>query len=129
MGLAKPVTAWLKMSEMTEKAQTAYRFYAIVPVGEVLEGERLFFELEGQPIVLFSIKNVFYATGDVCSHDGGDIGQGELEGFEIICPRHGARFDIRTGRVLQLPAVKDIPHYPVRVNENGFLEVGIPTEN
>lgn len=129
MGLAKPVTAWWKMSEMTEMAQTAFKFYAIAPVSEVPEGERLFFELEGQPIVLFSSNDGFYATGDVCSHDGGDIGQGELDGFEIICPRHGARFDIRTGRVLQLPAVKDIPHYPVRVTENGLLEVGIPTKN
>jgi len=111
---------------MTELVGTDFKYYPIAPVSEIPLGERLFFELAGQPIVLFAIKEGFYATGDVCSHDGGDIGDGELEGTEIICPRHGARFDIRTGKVLQLPAVKDIPHYPVRVTVDGMIEVGVP---
>ena len=52
------------------------------------------------------------------------LGDGEIEGMDIICPRHGARFDIRTGEALLLPAAVDIPAYPVRI-ENGMIEVGI----
>ena len=53
------------------------------------------------------------------------LGDGELDGFQIICPRHGARFDIRSGKALMLPAVVDTPWYPVRVVD-GWLEIGLP---
>lgn len=109
---------------MTDLVETAYTYYQIAPAKEIPLGERLFFEIEGESIVLFATKAGYFATGDVCSHDGGAIGDGELEGFEIICPRHGARFDIRTGKVLRLPAVKDIPHYPIR-EVDGVIEVGV----
>jgi len=112
---------------MSDSEQVDYRFYRIANVNDIPAGERLFFELEGQPVVLFAFNNEFMATGDVCSHDGGVIGEGELVGEEIICPRHGARFNIRTGKVLSLPAVTDIPIYPVRVTD-GFIEVGIPAK-
>lgn len=111
---------------MTDLAETEFKFYQIAPTGEIPEGERLFFEIDGQSMVLFALKEGFFAIGDVCSHDGGDIGDGELAGYEIICPRHGARFDIRSGKVLRLPAVQDIPHYPVRVSVGGMIEVGVP---
>lgn len=64
----------------------------------------------------------FYAVEDVCTHDDGPLGEGELDGFAIECPRHGARFDIRTGEVLQMPAVVPIRTYPVKV-ENGKIFV------
>jgi 3-phenylpropionate/trans-cinnamate dioxygenase ferredoxin component len=66
-----------------------------------------------------------FALGDVCSHDNGPVGDGEIEDEQIICPRHGARFDIRTGKVKSLPALLDIPSYPVRV-ELGMIQIGIP---
>jgi 3-phenylpropionate/trans-cinnamate dioxygenase ferredoxin subunit len=53
------------------------------------------------------------------------LGDGDLDGYEIICPRHGAHFDVRDGRAVRLPAVVNTPWYPVRVSD-GFLEVGIP---
>lgn len=109
---------------MTEENQAGVKYYRIAKKTDIPDGERLFFELEGKPIVLFVMGEQFYATGDVCTHDNGPLGDGELEGYEIICPRHGARFDIRTGKVLCFPAVKDIPTYPVRVKD-GFIEVGI----
>jgi 3-phenylpropionate/trans-cinnamate dioxygenase ferredoxin component len=102
-----------------------YRYVQITSVQEMPDGERLFFEADGLPIVLYALNGQFYATGDECSHDGGPIGDGEIEGNEIICPRHGARFDIRTGKVTHMPAVSDIPSYPVRVND-GRIEIGIP---
>ncbi len=101
-----------------------------IPVGsveELNEGERLFIEIEGKPIVILFIHGEYYAIGDVCSHDDGPVGEGNVEGYEIICPRHGARFDIRTGKVLALPAFVDIPAYPVRVVSDQ-IEIGIPAE-
>lgn len=99
-----------------------------IPVGSVDElpnGERIFIEVDGQPIVIFNIAEAYYAIADVCSHDDGPLGEGRLEGFEIVCPRHGARFDVRSGEVLALPAVIDIPAYPVRI-QDGQIEIGLP---
>jgi 3-phenylpropionate/trans-cinnamate dioxygenase ferredoxin subunit len=66
----------------------------------------------------------FYAVEDVCTHDGGPLGEGSLEGFAIECPRHGAQFDIRTGEVLQMPAVVPIRTFPVKL-ENGRVYVEV----
>ena len=100
-------------------------FLDIAPAGELPEGERLFIEVEGRSIVIFNLAGKFYAIGDVCSHDNGPVGDGEIEENENICPRHGARFDIRTGKATSLPAVVDIPSYPVRVMGD-MIEIGLP---
>jgi 3-phenylpropionate/trans-cinnamate dioxygenase ferredoxin subunit len=102
-------------------------YVPIGPADQLPNGERLFVEIDNLQIVVFNIAGNLYAIGDVCSHDDGPLGDGELEGEEIICPRHGARFDVRTGKVIALPAVVDIPAYPVRVEE-GQIEVGVPVE-
>ncbi len=69
------------------------------------------------------------AIDNVCTHDGGVLGEGELEDCLVECPRHGARFDLRTGEVKALPAVFPVNAYPVRV-VNGQVEVdlGVPTK-
>jgi 3-phenylpropionate/trans-cinnamate dioxygenase ferredoxin subunit len=100
-------------------------YIAIAPAEEIPNGERLFVEIDGQPIVVFNIGGQYYAIGDVCSHDEGPVGEGDLDEYEIHCPRHGASFDVRTGQVLSLPAIVDIPAYPVRVVD-GQVEVGLP---
>ena len=100
-------------------------YIEITSVDQVPEGERIFIEVEGKSIVIFNLAGKLFAIGDVCSHDNGPVGDGEIEETEIICPRHGARFDIRTGKATSLPAVKDIPSYPVRVAE-GMVEIGLP---
>jgi 3-phenylpropionate/trans-cinnamate dioxygenase ferredoxin component len=100
-------------------------FFEIASVAELPQGERLFIEAAGRSIVIFNLAGNFYAIGDVCSHDSGPVGDGEIEEHEIICPRHGARFDIRTGKATSLPAVVDIPSYPVRVMGD-MIEIGLP---
>lgn len=75
--------------------------------------------------MILNLTGQYYAIADVCSHDDGPVGEGTLEGFEIICPRHGARFDVRTGKVIALPAFVDIPAYPVRL-VGDQIEIGIP---
>jgi 3-phenylpropionate/trans-cinnamate dioxygenase ferredoxin component len=100
-------------------------YIAVEEANNLPPGERLFVEIDGQPIVVFNIAGQFFAIADVCSHDDGPVGDGELDGLDVICPRHGARFDLRTGKALAMPAVVDIPAYPVRV-ENGQIELGLP---
>jgi len=102
-----------------------YEFIAVCESSELVNGERLFVEIDQEGIIVFNIAGEYFAVGDVCSHDYGPLGDGELHGFEIECPRHGATFDVRDGRVLSMPAVLDIPAYPVRVVD-GQIEVGLP---
>ena len=108
-------------------ASDQVEYIEIAPADKVPEGERLFIEVGGKSIVIFNLAGHLFAIGDVCSHDNGPVGDGEIEETEIICPRHGARFDIRTGKATSLPAVMDISSYPVRVVQ-GIIEIGMPKE-
>ncbi len=92
---------------------------------EIRSGEREVFDLGyGLFVAVFNVSGTYYAIEDVCSHDDGPVGEGELEGYAVICPRHGARFDIRTGKALSMPAVTDIPWYPVKI-EDGYILIDI----
>lgn len=102
-------------------------FVEIAPADQIPVGERLFIEVAGKSIVLINLAGKLFAIGDICTHDNGPVGDGEIEESEIICPRHGARFDLRSGKVTALPAYVDIPAYPVRV-VNGVVEIGLPKE-
>ncbi len=105
-----------------------HEFLQIASVTELEDGDRLFIELEDQAIILMAVDGEYFAVRDVCTHDDGPLGEGDLDGCQLICPRHGARFDIRTGEALTLPAVVDVPVFPVRVVK-GMIEVGIPKDN
>ncbi len=70
-------------------------------------------------IAVFNVDGAFHAVEDVCTHDGGDLAGGCVDGFAVECPRHGARFDLRTGAVLAPPAVVPIVVMPVRVDADG----------
>lgn len=109
---------------MSEEIISDTKYFMIAKAADLPNGERLFFELEGKPIVLFSLNGEYLAIEDQCTHDSGPVGEGELDGEQIICPRHGARFDIRTGKVLSFPAVTDLKVYKVRVNEE-YIEVSL----
>jgi len=100
-------------------------FVVIASRFEVADGERLFVQVDDLPIVVFNIAGNLFAIGDVCSHDDGPLGDGDLDQFEVTCPRHGAVFDVRSGKVLSLPAIVDIPAYPVRIEDDQIL-VGVP---
>src|SRR6185436_7592970 len=115
------------MFNYTTSDQTKIEFLEIAPASELPNGERLFVDIEGKPIVIFNIAGQFFSIADVCSHDDGLLGDGYLEGYSIVCPRHGAEFDVRTGKVISMPAVVDIPAYPVKVVD-GMIQLGIPKE-
>lgn len=74
-------------------------------------------EVSGRRLALCNVEGELYLIDDLCTHDGGPLDQGELIGAEIECPRHGARFDVRTGRVRRLPAIIPIKTYPVTVED------------
>ncbi|HMZ07737.1 MAG TPA: non-heme iron oxygenase ferredoxin subunit [Anaerolineales bacterium] len=115
------------MFNYTTFDESKAEFVEIAPASELPNGERLFVDLGDKPIVLFNIGGQFFAIGDICSHDDGPLGDGMIENFNVVCPRHGGEFDIRTGQAVQMPAVVDIPAYPVRV-QDGMLFVGLPKE-
>jgi 3-phenylpropionate/trans-cinnamate dioxygenase ferredoxin subunit len=101
-------------------------YVAVATTDELPNGTRKLLEIDGKAIAVFNIAGAYYAIADVCSHDDGPVAEGDLYNeYEIECPRHGARFDVRTGRVLSFPAIVDIPAYPVKVAGDEIL-VGLP---
>jgi len=110
---------------LSDPAQCEY--VPVAGVEQIANGERLFIEIDDRSIVVFNIADRLFAIGDICTHDGGPLGDGKVDGWDIICPRHGARFDIRSGKVISLPAFIDIPAYPVRIVE-GQIEIGVPID-
>jgi 3-phenylpropionate/trans-cinnamate dioxygenase ferredoxin component len=94
----------------------------VAPVDELKPGARQLVDVDGSQIVVFNLDGKYYAIEDVCTHDGGQLTGGEVEGDQIICPRHGARFCIRTGAALTAPAYEATATFPVRV-ENGEVQV------
>jgi 3-phenylpropionate/trans-cinnamate dioxygenase ferredoxin component len=107
--------------------ESKYTFYEVGSPDDLPRGERMFIEVDGQPIVIMNVDGKYYAIGDVCTHDDGPLGDGQVDGYQIICPRHGARFDIRNGKAVALPAVIDTPWYPMRIVA-GQLQIGITKE-
>jgi 3-phenylpropionate/trans-cinnamate dioxygenase ferredoxin subunit len=89
------------------------------------DGEVKVVEVAERRIALCRAEGEYFAIDDLCTHDGGPLDQGRVEDHSIECPRHGARFDIRTGKVLALPAVRPVKAYPTRLTD-GFIEVEVP---
>ena len=102
---------------------TTTGFVTVARVGEIPVGGVKVVRVDDQPIALFRLADGYYAMDDLCTHDGGPLAEGTLEGAVIECPRHGARFDVRTGAVLSLPATAPVPMYEVRV-EGDEIQVG-----
>lgn len=94
---------------------TTARWVTVARKGEIPEGLSKIVRLDDQAVAVFHLAEGWYAIEDVCTHDGGPVAEGRLEGHIIECPRHGATFDVRTGAALTFPAVSPVTTYPVRV--------------
>jgi len=90
-------------------------FIRVATRGELPKGGKKLVEIDGRAIAVFNVDDAFYAIDDVCTHDGGPLAEGELIGCEIECPRNGARFDVRTGRPLCMPAIEPVSVHPVEL--------------
>lgn len=93
-------------------------FITVATTDEIPVGDRLVVEYGRSWVAIFNVDGQYYAIEDLCSHDDGPLADGQLTECTIECPRHGATFDIRTGKVLSPPALVDIPTYQVRVIGN-----------
>jgi 3-phenylpropionate/trans-cinnamate dioxygenase ferredoxin subunit len=96
-------------------------FIAVAKTSEIEDGQVKVVRVGDTPVGVTIIDGEYFAFADVCTHDDGPVAEGELDEYVIECPRHGAKFDIRTGRVLQLPAVVPIPVYAVKVEGDSIL--------
>lgn len=94
----------------------------VAAVDELLPGNSKVVDVDGAQIAVFNVGGEFFAIEDVCTHDGGELASGVLEGDQVICPRHGARFCVRTGEALSAPAYEATAKLPVRV-ENATVQV------
>jgi 3-phenylpropionate/trans-cinnamate dioxygenase ferredoxin component len=96
----------------------------VAKLHEIPSGTTKRVEVDGVGVLLCNVDGDIYAVEDVCTHDGGPLDQGQLEGCRIMCPRHGAIFDVATGAALTLPAVVPLPTYDVRVEgDEIFVDV------
>lgn len=96
-------------------------FVRVCKVSDIPDPGKEIFEVEDRYIAVFHVDGKFYALDDCCTHDGGPLGEGKLDGFAIICPRHGAKFDIRNGHVLSMPAVANTPSFEVKIEGDDLL--------
>ena len=94
----------------------------VAAVGELAPGASKVIDIDGALIAVFNIGGEYFAIEDICTHDGGELASGVLEGDQIICPRHGARFCVRTGEALSAPAYEPAAKFPVRI-ANGVIQV------
>lgn len=93
----------------------ASEFVAVAKVTEVPVGQLKPVMVSGTRLLICHTETGFYAVDDTCTHDDGPLADGFLDGNAIECPRHGARFDVTTGKVLCLPAAVGVRSYPVQV--------------
>jgi 3-phenylpropionate/trans-cinnamate dioxygenase ferredoxin subunit len=99
-------------------------YVKVASTSDIAPGTVKVVTVHDQEIAVCNVGGRFYAIDNVCTHDGGALDQGELDGEAIECPRHGARFDVRTGAVLAMPAVVPVGTYPVRV-QGTDIEVAV----
>jgi 3-phenylpropionate/trans-cinnamate dioxygenase ferredoxin subunit len=94
----------------------------VAPVEQLALGELRVVDMDDTEIVVTNLDGQYYAIEDICTHDGGQLTGGTVEGDQIICPRHGARFCLRTGAALSAPAYEPTRSFPLRI-ENGVIQI------
>jgi len=101
---------------------TPKTFVPVVAAAEIPAGEVHVIVHDGRRYAVCNVEGTYHVVDDTCTHDDGPLGEGKLDGCAIVCPRHGARFDVRDGRVLSMPAAFPIRAYVTRVQE-GQVEI------
>ncbi len=96
-------------------------FQPVAKTSDLPSAGKLCLELDDRYIVLVRLADDFYCLDDVCTHDGGTLGEGELQQNCLVCPRHGARFDVRTGEAVSMPATEPTGSHEVRIEGDTIL--------
>ena len=102
-------------------------FMQVAHVDEVAEGGTLALEADGELVCLAKVAGCIYAFTDNCTHISGPLNEGEMDGYVLTCPWHGAQFDVRDGHVVRGPARQAILTYPVKIEEEAVL-ISLPDE-
>lgn len=97
------------------------KFVPVAKTHEIPASGKLSLEIEDRFVVLVRIEDQYYCVDDVCTHDGGPLGEGELQDHCLVCPRHGAKFDVTSGRAVTMPATEPIATHEVKVQDNQIL--------
>jgi 3-phenylpropionate/trans-cinnamate dioxygenase ferredoxin subunit len=100
------------------------RWLTVCSLEDIPVGEWITFDTGVEELLIVNLEGDIYAIQDLCTHDGGNLAEGQLDGEEIVCPRHGARFCVKTGEVTTPPAYEDIKAFPTRI-QNGMIEVEV----
>lgn len=100
------------------------RFVKVATTDEMAPGQAKMVQVDDKKIALFQVEGGFYALDDTCTHRGGPLSEGEIEGEQVTCPWHGAIYNITNGQVLSPPAPNGVASYPVRV-EGTDIEVEV----
>ena len=96
-------------------------FVKVAEAKEIAPSSMKAVEVEGEKVCIINSEGTFYAIGNVCTHVGGPLDEGTLEGYEVECPWHGSKFDVRTGEPTKPPAVRGVPKYEVKMEGNNIL--------
>ena len=99
-------------------------FVKVAKTSDIEPGDAKIVEVKGKEIALFNIGGKFFAIDNMCTHEEASLGEGEVSGYEVTCPLHGAKFDVRSGEVLGPPAYDDVASYAVRVS-GGDVEIDV----
>lgn len=106
---------------MTAEITRMAEFVRVAAAKDIPPGGAAIVETDGRTIAVFNVDGEFYAIDDTCTHEEASLSAGERSGEIVTCPKHGSRFNVRTGRVLSLPAVVPVNTYPVKVEEGQIL--------
>ena len=97
-------------------------YITVASVADIADGSMRLVEVDDRLVILSRIGDDYYCIDDICTHDGGTLSDGPHEGCEIACPRHGAKFDLRNGKALSMPATQDTVSHQVKV-EDGSIRI------
>ena len=96
-------------------------FVKVAETKEIAPSSMKAVEVEGEKVCIINSEGTFYAIGNICTHVGGPLDEGTLQGYEVECPWHGSKFDVRTGEPTKPPAVRSVPKYEVKMDGNNVL--------
>ncbi|MFT5644598.1 MAG: 3-phenylpropionate/trans-cinnamate dioxygenase ferredoxin subunit [Janthinobacterium sp.] len=117
------IDAQLVDAQIDERRIAMMEWVTVAHAEELTPGTHQVIDVDDTQVMVFNLSGQYFAIEDVCTHDGGKLTGGTVEGDQIVCPRHGARFCLRTGAALSAPAYEPTRTFPVRL-EHGMVQVG-----